>query len=165
MLRLNSMRIDYQEKFQALIDDYNIGSINQETFFKELIKFSKSLDSEERRKISENLTEEELALFDKLKKPKLSEKEKNQIKKVAKNLLIKIKKDGINAVDWRKKQQIKARIRIGIEGQLSTLKPKPYSQSDYLKKTDIAFQHFYDNYYGDGVSIYTPNYNFSLNSA
>jgi type I restriction enzyme R subunit len=27
MLRLNSMRIDYQEKFQALIDEYNIGSI------------------------------------------------------------------------------------------------------------------------------------------
>ncbi len=165
MLRLNSMRIDYQEKFQALIDDYNLGSINQETFFKELIKFSKSLDSEERRKISENLTEEELALFDKLKKPKLSEKEKNQIKKVAKNLLIKIKKDGINAVDWRKKQQITARIRIGIEEQLSTLKPKPYSQSDYLKKSDVAFQHFYDNYYGDGMSVYTPNYNFSLNSA
>lgn len=34
MLRLNGMRIDYQEKFQALIDDYNLGSINQETFFK-----------------------------------------------------------------------------------------------------------------------------------
>mgnify|MGYP002267064408 CR=1 FL=1 len=111
------------------------------------------------------LTEEELALFDKLKKQKLSEKEKNQIKKVAKNLLIKIKKDGINAVDWRKKQQIKARIRIGIEEQLSTLRPNPYSQSDYLKKTDVAFQHFYDNYYGDGMSVYTPNYNFFLNSA
>jgi len=158
MLRLNSIRIDYQEKFQALIDDYNLGSINQETFFKELIKFSKSLASEERRKISENLTEEELALFDKLKKPKLSEKEKNQIKKVAKDLLIKLKKDGINAVDWRKKQQIKARVRIQIEQQLSTLKPKPYSQNDYSKKSNITFQHFYDNYFGDGRSIYTPSY-------
>lgn len=161
MLRLNSMRIDYQERFQELIDDYNAGSINQETFFKELIKFSHSLDMEERRKVSENLTEEELALFDKLKKPKLAEKEKNQIKKVAKDLLIKLKKNGINAVDWRKKQQIKAKVRIEIEQQLSTLKPKPYSQNDCLKKSNVVFQHFYDNYFGDGRSIYTPVYSSS----
>lgn len=139
MLRLNSMRIDYQERFQELIDDYNAGSINQETFFKELIKFSHSLDMEERRKVSENLTEEELALFDKLKKPKLAEKEKNQIKKVAKDLLIKLKKNGINAVDWRKKQQIKTKVRIEIEQQLSTLKLKPYSQNDCLKKSNVVF--------------------------
>ena len=161
MLRLNSMRIDYQERFQELIDDYNAGSINQETFFKELIKFSHSLDMEERRKVSENLTEEELALFDKLKKPKLAEKEKNQIKKVAKDLLIKLKKNGINAVDWRKKQQIKTKVRIEIEQQLSTLKLKPYSQNDCLKKSNVVFQHFYDNYFGDGRSIYTPVYSSS----
>jgi type I restriction enzyme R subunit len=165
LIKLNSLRVDFQEKFQMLIDDYNLGSINQETFFNELIKFSHSLDDEERRKIKERLTEEELALFDKLKKPKLTEKEKGEIKRIAKQLLSKLKSDGINAVDWRKKQQIKARVRIEIEKQLSTLRPKPYSESDLMKKSDIAFQHFYDNYYGDGKSVYTPNYNTSHNLA
>jgi len=158
MLRLNSMRIDYQERLQDLIDDYNTGSINQETFFEKLIKFSHSLKTEERRKVSENLTEEELALFDKLKKPKLTNKEKNKIKKVAKNLLMKLKKNGVNAVDWRKKQQIKARVKIEIEKQLSILKPKPYTKKDYLTKSNVIFQHFYDNYSGDGKSIYTTTY-------
>jgi len=157
MIKLNCMRIDYQEKFQVLIDDYNSGSINQETFFKELIKFSKSLNKEERRKITENLTEEELALFDKLKKSELSEKDKKQVKKVAKDLLHKLKTDGLSAVDWRKKQQIKASVRREIEIELDNL-PKTYTQRDYEIKCVVAFQHFYDNYFGDRKSVYATSY-------
>lgn len=38
----------------------NAGSLNQENFFKELIRFSNSLKEEERRAVVEGLTEEEL---------------------------------------------------------------------------------------------------------
>ena len=155
MIRLNSMRIDYQEKFQTLIDAYNTGSMNQETFFNELMKFSNNLKEEERRIITEGLTEEELALFDKLKKQALTEKDKNQVKKVAQDLLHKLKHDGLSAVDWRKKQQTRASVRREIEIELDKGLPKSYSQIDYNQKCETTFQHFYDNYYGDGQSIYT----------
>ena len=154
MVKLNNMRIDFQERFQALIDDYNSGSMNQETFFKELFKFSKSLDEEERRKVVEKLSEEELALFDKLKKPKLSEKEKNQVKNCAKDLLNTLKHDGLTAVDWRKKQVIRARVRKEIEVELDKGLPETYSQDDYDLKCNVTFQHMFDNYFGEGRSIF-----------
>lgn len=158
MLQLNNMRIDFQERFQALIDDYNSGSMNQETFFKELVKFSKNLDEEDRRKVVEKLSEEELALFDKLKKPKLTEKEKNQVKSCAKDILYKLKHDGLTAVDWRKKQRIRAKVRKEIEIGLDVGLPKAYTQEDYDLKCNVAFQHIFDNYFGEGASIYATGY-------
>ena len=153
MVRLNSLRIDYQEKFQKLIDEYNAGSINQETFFEELLKFSRGLNEEERRALAEGLTEEELALFDKLKKPDLSEKDKIQIKNVSKELLHKLEPSKL-VLDWRKKQQTRAMVRLEIEKELDTGLPKAYTEKDYQQKCQVAFQHFYDNYFGDGSSIF-----------
>ena len=87
MVRLNSSRIDYQEKFQKLIDDYNSGSSNHDKYLDDLVRFGEHLSEEERRALGESLTEEQLALFDKLRKSVLSETDKDQLKKVAKNLL------------------------------------------------------------------------------
>ncbi len=157
MVRLNSFRVNYQEKFQELIDDYNRGSINQESFFEELMKLFGDLSEEEKRHIRENLTEEELALFDKLKKPKLTKKDEIEVKKVAKELLNKIKNDGINAVDWRKKQQIKAQVQREIRDKLDKL-PECYNEEDYNLKCQQTFQHFYDNYFGEGLSVYARSY-------
>lgn len=155
MIRLNSMRIDYQERFQQLIDEYNSGSLNQERFFEELVKFSNNLEEEDRRAVVEGLTQEELALFDKLKKPKLTEKDKNQVKNVAKELLYKLKHDGLSAIDWRKKQQTRAKVKREIEVELDKGLPESsYNQKDYQDKCEIAFQHIFDNYYGEGESIF-----------
>ena len=82
MIRINNMRMDYQEKFQKLIDDYKAGSLNQEHFFEELIKFSNSLEVEDRRALVEGLTEEELALFDKLEKNLNSQGKKNNSSRI-----------------------------------------------------------------------------------
>jgi len=155
MVQLNSMRVDFQDRFQALIDDYNSGSMNQENFFKELVKFSKNLNEEDRRKVAEKLSEEELALFDKLKKPKLSEKEKKEVKNCAKDLLNTLKHDGLTAVDWRKKQRIRAQVRKEIEVGLDKGLPEAYSQEDYDLKCNVAFQHVFDNYFGEGRSVFS----------
>jgi len=153
MVRLNNTRIDYQEKLQKLIDDYNSGSINQEQFFEELIHFSNNLVEEDRRKLVEGLTEEELALFDKLKKSKLSEKEKTQLKNVSKDLLHKLQ-PGKLVLDWRKKQQARAAVKLEIEKELDSELPESYTRDEYNEKCVVVFQHFYDNYYGDGKSIF-----------
>jgi type I restriction enzyme, R subunit len=108
MVHINITRIDFQYRFQQLIDEYNAGSINQEIFFEELTKFSYELD-EDRRKIVTGLTEEEMALFDKIKKPNLSENDKKQIKNVAKLILDKLQ-SGKLVIDWRKKQQARASL-------------------------------------------------------
>src|SRR5204862_988492 len=58
LTRLNPMRVDLVERFEKLVADYNAGSINTETFFKELLAFKKTLTEEEARALSEGLDEE-----------------------------------------------------------------------------------------------------------
>ena len=68
MVRANKSRTDYLVEFQGLINDYNSGAVDVELMFS-LQVFNGKLDGEERRAIAENLTEEELAVFDLLTKP------------------------------------------------------------------------------------------------
>ena len=46
MIRLNKSRLDYMDKLQQMIDEYNAGSINVETFFGRLVEFSRSLQED-----------------------------------------------------------------------------------------------------------------------
>jgi len=93
MLRLKKSRRNYLEKFQQMIDGYNSGSRNVEIFFADLVEFAQELNLEDKPAISENGAEEELASFDRLTKPDitLTEKEKQKIKQVAKELLSTLK--------------------------------------------------------------------------
>jgi len=58
------------------------------------VDFAESLSDEQKRHIQENISEEELTLFDILIKPEmeLTEKEKQEVKKVARSLLETLKK-------------------------------------------------------------------------
>jgi len=154
MVRLNPLRLDYQDRFQKLIDDYNAGSINLELFFAELMKFAQSLNEEERRTISENLSEEELALFDILTRPEpnLTKKEEQEVKKIAKELLEKLKWEK-QVIDWRLKQQTRAAVKDAIEETLDQL-PTVYTKELYDKKCDLAYKHIYSSYFGPRQSVY-----------
>jgi type I restriction enzyme R subunit len=76
-----------------MIDGYNSGSRNVEIFFADLVEFAQELNIEDKRAISEKLTEEKLAIFDLLTQLDISltEKENHEIKKVAKELLLTLK--------------------------------------------------------------------------
>ena len=99
---LNRERIDFLEKFQKMIDAYNADSLNIEETVAELLRFAQGLREEERRAIGENLTEEELALFDILTRPEpaLKKKEEAEVKRVVKELLATLKREKL-VLDWR----------------------------------------------------------------
>jgi type I restriction enzyme R subunit len=155
MLELNRQRIDYLQRFEAMIAEYNAGSMNVEEFFQQLLAFAKELSGEEKRHIAEHLTEEELALFDILTKPDptLTEKEEAEVKRVGKDLLQKLKAEKL-VLDWRKKQQARQAVRLCIEQELDQL-PTAYTPEIFERKCDRAFQHVYEAYAGEGHSIYT----------
>jgi type I restriction enzyme R subunit len=154
MVRLNRTRINLMEKFQELIDQYNSGAINVEIFFDKLMAFVKELDEEEKRVIVENLwSEEELALFDLLYKPDLTQKEKNQVKQAARHLLETLKKEKL-VLDWRKRQQARADVLLTIQMVLDKELPRSYTPDIFREKCDFVYQHIYDSYYGHGKSVY-----------
>jgi len=156
MVRLNRARIDYLQRFQQLIDEYNSGAINVELFFERLMSFMKDLNEEEKRGVSENLTEEELAIFDLLKKPGMTKAETQQVKLASKNLLIKLTKEKL-VLDWRRKQQTRADVQFTIETVLDEMLPKSYPSDLYQQKCNTVYQHVYDSYYGAGKSVYASN--------
>jgi type I restriction enzyme R subunit len=154
MVRLNRSRMDYLDRFQRLIDDYNSGSLNVEAFFNELVAFAQELDAEDKRAISEGLSEEELAVFDMLTRPevKLTKSEEREVKRVAKELLESLKNEKL-VLDWRKRQQSRAAVKLCIETVLDHL-PQNYTQEMYDEKCEAVYQHVYESYYGEGQGVY-----------
>jgi type I restriction enzyme R subunit len=155
MVRINRTRMDYLEKFQAMIDAYNAGSLNAEEFFKQLVAFAQSLNKEEQRGVGEQLNEEELALFDLLTKPRIemSNADRDKVKSTARELLRTLK-EGKLVLDWRKRQQARAEVRVTIEKMLDHGLPRAYTPELFEQKTTAVFQHVYDAYYGAGRSVY-----------
>ena len=98
-----------------------------------------------------------MAIFDLLTKDPeqdLTEKEKKQVKKAARELLETLKK-GKLVLDWRKRQQSRAQVLITIQDVLDRGLPRKYTTELYRKKCDAVYQHIYDSYFGQGRSIYS----------
>ena len=155
MVHLNKSRMDYLEKFKEMIEEYNAGASNIDVFYAKLLDFAKDLNEEEQRGISENLSEEELAIFDLLTKPaiKLNTKEEEQVKQVAKELLDTLKAERL-VLDWRQRQQTRASVQLAIENIFEHL-PGIYSTDLYYQKCTQVYQHVYEAYYGQGRSVYS----------
>jgi type I restriction enzyme R subunit len=117
LVRLNRTRADFAEKFEALIESYNNGSRNIEQLFEELLKLSNSLDEQERH-VRENLSEEELVMFDILTRPapELTTAERDEVKKIAKDLLARLKT--LLMLNWRQKSAARSTLKLAIEDTL-----------------------------------------------
>jgi type I restriction enzyme, R subunit len=154
MVRLNRTRIDFLAKFEELIESYNQGSRNIDEMFHELVALSKALTGEQQRHVRENLTEEELTVFDILTRPgpDLSADERGEIKKVAHLLLERLKT--ALTLDWRKRVDARARLQLAIEDILDEGLPRAYTPELYKGKCKALFEHVYENYLGSGVSVY-----------
>lgn len=154
LVRNNPTRIDLHEKLEALIADYNAGSHNVQESFERIRDFIATLNEEEKRHVQEDLSEEELAIFDLLTKPnvQLGKKDRQLVKDLAKDLLAKLKKEFV--LDWRTKRQGKARVRRTIEDVLDPLPKDAYTDELYDQKCALIFEHVFECYQGDGESRY-----------
>ena len=146
LMELNPTRESYLDRFEELIKNYNAGDINAEKFFLELVNLSRNLAEEENRHMRENLSQEELVIFDILTKPepKLSKQEIEEVKAVAKELLEKLKREKL-VVDWKKRQSTIAKVKNTI-GDVCDKLPEAYDTGVFQNKCDNLYVYFYDNY-------------------
>lgn len=154
LVRLNRTRADFTEKFEALIESYNNGSRNIEQLFEELLKLSNSLDDEQERHVRENLTEEELVIFDILTRPapELSTAERDEVKKVAKDLLSRLKQ--LLVLNWRQKSAARSTLKLAIEDTLDSGLPRVYTPEIYNQKCLALFEHVYESYPERNTGVY-----------
>ena len=156
IIPLNKTRMDYQEQFEQIIAEYNEAAIDVDTWFEQLIALAEELNAEEQRTIAEQLSEEQLAVFDLLTRPELelTEVERNAVKAISKELLETLKRERL-VLDWRNRQQSRAAVKVTVAEILDEL-PERYTQEIYDQKCEVVYQHIYDCYYGNGNSIYSP---------
>jgi type I restriction enzyme R subunit len=155
MVRLNPTRANYLEKFEELIDSYNTGSRNVQQLYEELLCMMKDMSVEEERHVRENLSEEELTIFDLLTRPgpDLNKAEQETVKKAARELLMRLKE--LLTLDWRDRTDSRAKVKMAIEDLLDTNLPRAYTPQLYQQKCDRLFEHVYGAYYQPGSSIYS----------
>lgn len=155
LLHLNPTRIDYAKRLQEMVDRYNSGSANIENFFEQLKLFADELSEEETRSVREELTEEELTLFDLLTKPapELTKAEEAEVKRVARELIATLKEKYL-VLDWKRRQATRAAVQVAIQVELDGL-PHPYGKDIYQEKCSRVFEHVFEAYGGDGQSIYS----------
>ena len=84
--------------------------------------------------------------------PELSAEERDEVKKLARELLERLK--ALLVLGWRQKIQSRAKVRIAIEDTLDEGLPRAYTKKLFVKKTEVLFEHLYEAYKGDEVSVY-----------
>lgn len=160
MVDRNPLTVDYYKRYQEIIDEYNRGKdevVIKETFRK-LIELVNSYSEEEADTKREGLNDEQKAIFDILRQGKtLAEKEKNEIKKIAIELLEDLKQEKLKVEHWADKSITAAAVFNTVSKTLFEALPYPtYQTEDIDLKTNLVFSHLKNQYFGGGVSIYGP---------
>ena len=146
MLARNPQRMDYYKRYQEIVADYNREKDRatiEETFAK-LVQLVESLDEEQRRAASEGLDEEELALFDLLKKDKLAKAEREKVKQASQALLASLRELLAPLERWTEKEQTQAEVETFILDNLYVHLPSPpFTQEDKQEAAKMVYQHIW----------------------
>ena len=151
MLAKNPSRINFYEKYQEIIHDYN-NEQNRATIektFEELMKLSNELTEEEKRYVREGFeNDDQLSMFDILMKDNLSKEDIKKIKKVAVELLDKIKQQLAGMDHPFDKPNTKATIIITIRDVLWQELPESYSEESITQYRDAVYNYVSQHYNG-----------------
>jgi type I restriction enzyme R subunit len=154
LLQLNRTRANFAELFEELIASYNAGSRSIEELFEALVQLSQSLSEEQERHVREQMSEEELVIFDILTRPApaLSAAERAEVKKVASRLLARLK--ALLVLNWRQKAAARAQLKLTIEELLDTGLPPAYTPDLYRQKCAAVFEHVFESYPERHAGVY-----------
>lgn len=154
MVQQNSSRINYQERFEEIIERYNRTKdqlIIQQTF-EELLNFIQDLSEEDSRAQRENLEQETLAIFDKLREGKndLSKQDMKRIKEIAIGLLQVLKQNQLQIEHWRDKESTRSDVSTTIHDYLyddtTGLPVDSYTEDEVHEKSQVVYLHIFEKY-------------------
>lgn len=138
MLDENVTRRDFAEKLQEIISRYNSGGSTTEAYYQELVAHAEGMSLEETRAVREGLTEDELELFDLLKKPSLTKAEEQNVKLAAKALLHRLRMEPppVLVQNWHLDLRSTKKVRKAIEDTLHQQLPPNYDRRLFAEKCD-----------------------------
>lgn len=151
MLFANPDRINYYDRYQQIIDDYNSEKDRAtiEKTFMELMDLANQMSQEEQRYVREGFaSDEELSLYDMLFRDDLSKTDIKKLKEVATSLLQKIKMKVAEFDHWTDKQETKAAIDNLIRDTLWADLPECYDEVSISMYRQQIYEYVYTRYRG-----------------
>jgi len=133
MLRANPSRVDLYEKYQCIIRDYNREKDAAEIarIFERLMALDQELNEEARRFVREGFdSDEQLAIFDLLRKENLQPAEIARIKIAAKDLLPKLEQRMVLADYWQDRAASRAQVETAILDHLYEELPETFDENE-----------------------------------
>jgi type I restriction enzyme, R subunit len=142
MMKENATRADFAQRLQEIVDRYNSGSSSADNYFDELVQFTKDLKEESERHLREGLSEDELEIFDLLKKEKMTKDETQKVRLAAQSLLNRLvnQPPPVLIQDWFKDTQSKERVKSTVQEVLNVHLPESYDRALFTKKCDTVFE-------------------------
>ena len=149
MLFANPERINYYERYQQIIDDYNSEQDRAtiEKTFMDLMDLANSMNQEEQRYVREGFaSDEELSLYDMLFREDLSKNDIKKLKEIAATLLQKIKTKISELDHWTDKQETKAAVDNLIRDTLWAQLPECYDEVSISVYRQRIYEYVYTRY-------------------
>ena len=149
MLFNNPDRVNYYERYQEIIADYNSEQDRAtiEKTFAELMDLANSMTREEQRYVREGFSsDEELSLYDMLFREDLSKADIKKIKSVAAMLLQKVKAKIAELDHWTDKQETKAAIDNLIRDTLWSELPDSYDEISISEYRQRIYEYVFTRY-------------------
>jgi type I restriction enzyme, R subunit len=145
MASRNKKRLKFLERLDALLSEYNKGGHDVEELVNQLIELAKELSEEENRAVKENLTEEELAVFDLLVKDNLNPNEVDEIKKLAKEMIEKLKAEKLTP-HWREFEPTRSGVKTTITDYVYKLPDPTYTEDECKSLVSPLYNFVYEQY-------------------
>ena len=149
MLLNNPDRINYYERYQQIITEYNAEQDRAtiEKTFMELMDLANQMNDEEQRYVREGFeSDEELSLYDMLFREDLSKSDIKKLKEVATDLLQKVKGKIAELDHWTDKQETKAEIDNLIRDTLWEKLPECYDELSISNYRQQIYEYVYTRY-------------------
>lgn len=149
MMFCNPNRINYYERYQQIIDDYNSEQDRAtiEKTFMDLMDLANQMNQEEQRYVREGFSsDEELSFYDMLFREDLSENDIKKLKEVAADLLHKIKGKISELDHWTDKQETKAAVDNLIRDTLWAELPECYDEVSISGYRQKIYEYVYTRY-------------------
>lgn len=154
MVERNKTRAQFMDRLNSILQEYNNGAHDIDQIFDDLVELARDLGKEEGRGARDNLSEEELAIFDLLQKEHLNPSECERVRSVARALIVKLKTEKL-VIDWRDREATRAGVRMTVVDMLYSSLPEPvYTDADCLNKSLAVYNFVYEHYQDAKTSVF-----------
>ena len=144
MLQQNPLRMDFQARYAEIIAEYNRDKdrVTLEDTFAKLLKLIEDLSEEQTRAVREELSEEELALFDLLLKENLTKNDRERVKDASRRLIAEVERVIAQLDQWTVKPQTQGVVESAVTDKVFELLPSPtFSDPEKTQLARTVYRH------------------------